>query len=232
VLTKENPFDLLKVTSGQVLDQQVGRQPCSACYKPRKYFCYSCLLPLPSLAPHLPRLHLPLKLDVVKHRQEVEGKSTAVHAAILAPDSVRMFVYPDIPDYNPTNTLLVFPGPESVALDQLVQGGKGEVEEVFPFERVVFIDSTWNQCHAICEDERIKNLPKVIIQSRNTMFWRYQAGKPKEYLATIEAIYYFNVDFHRLVLKKKYKGEYDNLLFFFKFMYEKIHQLYDSQTDS
>ena len=66
--------------------------------------------------------------------------------------------------------------------------------------------------------------------SRNTIFWRYQKGKPKEYLATIEAIYYFLVDFHNIVLKTGYQGEYDDLLFLFKFMYDKIHELYDHDS--
>ena len=78
------------------------------------------------------------------------------------------------------------------------------------------------------------------------MFWRHQKGKPREYLATIEvfdlymewftirhhfffqAIYYFMVDYHKVIVDKEYRGEYDNLLFFFKFMYDKIHQLYSS----
>lgn len=77
------------------------------------------------------------------------------------------------------------------------------------------------------------------------MFWRYQTGKPKEYLSTIEvknadnshvrifditnyfqAIYYLCVDYHTDVLEESYSGEYDNLLYFFKFMFEKIHNLY------
>ena len=36
------------------------------------------------------------------------------------------------------------------------------------------------------------------------------------------------VDYHKVISEKPYNGEYDNLLFFFKFMYEKIHQLYSS----
>ena len=36
------------------------------------------------------------------------------------------------------------------------------------------------------------------------------------------------VDYHKVILEKPYNGEYDDLLFFFKFMYEKIHQLYSS----
>ena len=83
------------------------------------------------------------------------------------------------------------------------------------------------------------------MEPRQTMFWRHQKGKPREYLATIEvvilymelltirhhffqAIYYFMVDYHKVIEDKEYRGEYDNLLFFFKFMYDKIHQLYSS----
>ena len=32
------------------------------------------------------------------------------------------------------------------------------------------------------------------------MFWRYQVGKPKEYMATIETVYYFCVKYHKVVL--------------------------------
>ena len=76
-------------------------------------------------------------------------------------------------------------------------------------------------------------LSTLLLPNKNLIiFWynyniRYQKGKPKEYLATIEAIYYFLVDYHRTVLRKEYDGEYDNMLFFFKFMYQKIHELYD-----
>ena len=88
-------------------------------------------------------------------------------------------------------------------------------------------------------------LPRVELEPRQTMFWRHQKGKPREYLATIEvhtcsenqrklilslfqAIYYFMVDYQKATSDEQYNGEYDNLLFFFKFMYEKIHQLYSS----
>ena len=93
-------------------------------------------------------------------------------------------------------------------------------------DKIVFIDSTWNQCHKISEDPRIRGLPRVMINSRHTLFWRYQAGKPKEYLSTIEAIYYLCVDYQKIILEEESDGKFDNLLFFFKFMYEKIHELY------
>ena len=38
------------------------------------------------------------------------------------------------------------------------------------------------------------------VLARSTVFWRNQKGKSAEHLATIEAIYYFMVDYHTHVL--------------------------------
>ena len=43
----------------------------------------------------------------------------------------------------------------------------------------------------------LANLPRVHIASYRTMFWRYQTGLSDQFLATIEAIYYFFVEWHR-----------------------------------
>lgn len=40
---------------------------------------------------------LPIKIDIVKHAREVNGKSTAIHATILAPDDVTIYTYPQFP---------------------------------------------------------------------------------------------------------------------------------------
>ena len=123
----------------------------------------------------------------------------------------------------------MFPGKDSKTLEAFKNSediNEEEEDRSYPYNKIVFIDSTWHQCYKISQDERIVDLPQVIIQSRKTLFWRYQTGKPQEYLSTIEAVYYLCVDYHELVIKKNYAGEYDNLLFFFKFMFEKIHQLH------
>ena len=122
----------------------------------------------------------------------------------------------------------------------------------------------------------ITDLPCVILQSRISQFWRHQNGSPRWYLATIEAIHQFLVEFHTAIWNSKsdnlqcistntdlplehstcetktegnvtnssekdytcdsandiscpYNGEYDNLLFFFRYMYSKIHTLYDHE---
>lgn len=68
----------------------------------------------------------------------------------------------------------------------------------------------------------LTGLLQIELKTRKTCFWRHQKGKPDTYLSTIEAIYYFFVDYHQEILKENYKGQYDNLLFFFSFMYTLI----------
>ena len=48
---------------------------------------------------HALSLQLPLKIDIIKHPSEVDGKSTSAHAKVLAPDDVNIYAYPCIPDY-------------------------------------------------------------------------------------------------------------------------------------
>ena len=43
----------------------------------------------------------------------------------------------------------------------------------------------------------------------------------------MEAIYYFCLDFHALFSETTYAGEFDDLLFYFKFMYNTIKNLYN-----
>ena len=66
------------------------------------------------------------------------------------------------------------------------------------------------------------DLTKVELKSQNSNFWRRQEGIPRSYLSTIEAIYYFMRDVHIIFLETEYANEYDNILFFFCFMYNKI----------
>lgn len=41
-----------------------------------------------------------MKVDIIKHPNETDGKSTAVHAKLLAPEDVHIYTYPCIPDYD------------------------------------------------------------------------------------------------------------------------------------
>lgn len=253
-LRSSEMLDNLAVDSYQFLDEIVARSSCPKCSKSRKFFCYTCYVPMDEIAAKIPRLKLPIRVDVIKHPREVDGKSTATHAAILAPEDVSIYTYPHFPNYeNKDKILMIFPGKDSSTLEEIVTrlgletgfdvdrckacptktasdsiSNDGDIlRRRFPFERVLLIDSTWNQVRSIRKDERLKGIARVELADRETCFWRYQRGKPRTYLATIEAIYYFLLDLHVHFIRPDYDGEYDNLLFFYKYMYEKIHTLYE-----
>lgn len=333
---EENPFPDLKITSSDFLDVLSGRSKCTKCQKSRKYYCYNCCVPVPEIEGKVPKVKLPLKVDIIKHPSEVDGKSTAVHAAVIAPDDVTVYTYPCVPDYDdPSKVVLVFPGEASITLADLAKkleintgndrqyhkrkacdckddgvvccaavkvprlkneesnvsdgdmcslhktsftnenldtSGKnkeestktnslekspkddlcakdkpdllhktsddfdsvGQQSALVPscgIERVVFIDSTWNQTKTICCDERLKGLQCLELKQQETKFWRHQKDIPNTYLSTIEAIYYFLREYHEHFIENKYNGEYDNLLFFFTYMYRKIRTLYDGGND-
>ena len=62
---------------------------------------------------------LPIKIDIIKHRREIDGKSTSGHAAIIAPDDVKVYTYPDIPNYDRNNTVLIYPSSSAVEVHKL-----------------------------------------------------------------------------------------------------------------
>ena len=70
------------------------------------------------------------------------------------------------------------------------------------------------------------DLQRVELTSQETKFWRHQAEKPRTYLATVEAIYYFAREIWELVEDSCYEGQFDNLLFYFCFSYNQIRKAY------
>ncbi|XP_043260443.1 tRNA-uridine aminocarboxypropyltransferase 1 [Colletes gigas] len=244
------PFRHLKITDAQVLNTIEGREICNRCYKSRKFFCYSCCLPVIA-EKYFPRVKLPIKIDIIKHAREIDGKSTAIHAAVLAPDDVRIYTYPDFPEIlDKEKTVLIFPSQTGISIESLFENkfkqGNNRIinrtKNTFPIKRAIFIDSTWHQTKTIYKDQRLRDLQCVILKSRISQFWRHQKKSPRWYLATIEAIHQFLVELHTCAFgtiegytdiedipetDQRYKGQYDNLLYFFKYMYEKIHTIYD-----
>ncbi|XP_072935907.1 tRNA-uridine aminocarboxypropyltransferase 1 [Epargyreus clarus] len=282
-----NPFEGLLITDSQILNKIDNRSCCSRCQKSRMYFCYTCFIPVPQLEGCIPHCKLPIKVDIIKHRREIDGKSTAAHAAVLASLDVNIYTYPEIPEYDPNSrTVLLFPGTQSSSVRELFSGKQNSksyseqlleqlplgynvgtlrtklfendnfVDEIYhveklPIDRLVLIDSTWNQSRGIYADKRLQSLPTVVLQHRASQFWRHQKGSPRWYLSTIEALHQFLLELHICAWGqseqystyltsqypihnpkddhpqcKPYNGEYDDLLYFFKFMYEKLHKLY------
>lgn len=307
----DKPFEGMRITNSDFLNDLINRSPCPSCGKSRMYFCYTCFVPVSILEGRIPTcsvrtltLHafvnfdkisigtysqviiyfqLPIKVDIIKHKREIDGKSTAAHGAVLAPNDVTVYTYPDVPEYSlDGKTVLLFPGAEAHTVQELFTGKQEKTyselllaelpagynvgtlmtkafynnndNQIFhvhnlPIERVVVIDSTWNQSRGIYADERLQKIPTVVLQNRPSQFWRHQKGSPRWYLSTIEAIHQLLLELHVcawgcsvgydseltkncLVHKEDhhqcnpYNGQYDDLLFFFKYMYEKLHTLY------
>ncbi|CAD7682246.1 unnamed protein product [Nyctereutes procyonoides] len=68
----------------------------------------------------------------------------------------------------------------------------------------------------------IDRLLQIELKTRKTCFWHHQKRKSVTFLSITESIYSFLVDYHTDILKKKYQGQYDNLLFFYSFVYQLI----------
>ncbi|XP_055526275.1 tRNA-uridine aminocarboxypropyltransferase 1 isoform X1 [Wyeomyia smithii] len=118
--TPPNPFSGMRIADTTFLKDVEGRSPCTVCGKSRKYFCYHCYVPVAELQGRLPSVKLPVSIDIIEHKNEIEGKSTAIHAAILAPNDVKIYTYPNIPDYRKEEqVVLIFPTPDAVPVSSL-----------------------------------------------------------------------------------------------------------------
>jgi len=223
--SSQNPFCEMKITSSDFMNNLKTRSNCKECGRSRKFFCYNCYIPVPELESLVPRVNkLPCKVDVIKHQMEGDAKSTAIHAAVIAPENVKIYTYPDFPDYETDGRVaLVYPGEEAVAMTSLTSKKGAEIE------KLVFIDSTWSQAKHIFKDPRLQGLPCVMLRTRNSVFWRYQRGKPDDHLATIEAIYYALIDLDRC-RDEIYDGHYDDLLFFFQYFHGKMTNIHFAKT--
>lgn len=92
---------------------------CDKCHKSRRFYCYSCFILSPQLEFHLPTISLPIRIDIVKHVKEIDGKSTATHAVVLAPNETRIYTYPTLPDDWPEDPNKVFFNLENLAFVSL-----------------------------------------------------------------------------------------------------------------
>ncbi|CAG8779342.1 396_t:CDS:2 [Cetraspora pellucida] len=225
-----SPFDSLKISSTEVLEKITKRTPCPKCDKPVKYFCYWCYIIVGCDSSELPRVKLPVKIDVIKHHKENDGKSTVAHAKIIAPDDVEIISYSQMPKIeNPDRMLLLFPGPNSKTLQEIPRSS---------FDKLLIVDGTWRQALNMARtNPELKNIRKVTINPQKTLFWRYQ-NKDENHLATIEALYYFLKEYSEVYEIPEeaihsdvngYDGRYDNLLWYFKYFYEFIQTTYRRQ---
>jgi DTW domain len=161
---------------------------------------------------------LGVRIDIVHHFLERRGKSTAIHAKVLAPDCVRFFDYPDFPDYRSAGaggaagsaddtpqlakTLLLFPKEGSRTVGEMT------ADEVNAVESIVVVDSTWAQAKHILADPRLSTLPCVRLGSEHrTEFWRYQ-DMGEDHLATIEVQLYVSVHTEHVTGLSEFIGKF------------------------
>ncbi|KAF5218632.1 hypothetical protein ECC02_008412 [Trypanosoma cruzi] len=210
------------------LRQQEGRRPCANCGKRRQYYCYDCLTVVHPES-HPPPLFLPLNVYVILHPGEFRGKSTSLAASTISPD-LHIVEYPKVPSsLELESTLVLYPSSQSTELS--------DIKDLDSVKNVVFIDSTWQQSKAIARDERVCRFKKVRIKSQMSLFWRFQNNDPT-YLATVEAIYFFLREFisnkrkHCAEESKEplYRGDVDDLLFYYINQYVAVQQRYSHDT--
>ncbi|KAF8975259.1 DTW domain-containing protein 1 [Entomortierella lignicola] len=188
-----SPFSQFDITSTSILDE-IPKQVCPICSKNVRYFCNKCLKLVPNCPPGsvVPQLKLPIRIDVIKHENERDGKSTALHAKILAPDHVDVYGWKSMPKYeNVDRLLLLFPSPGAKTLSEI---------DPESFDKLVVIDGTWEQANKMSKsDSPLLRMKRVTIAPHETLFWRHQR-KTDDHLATIEAIYYFLREYHETYL--------------------------------
>jgi DTW domain-containing protein YfiP len=173
----------LKLASYEHLAQQ-DRAACGTCGKRRKYFCYSCFEVIGD-RDLVPRVTLPVHLDVVFYPSEIAGKATSLHAAVLAgKENVSVHTFPQIPKFTPGEAVVLYPTVDAVRVDEMA------VEDLKRIKHVIVLDSQWQTVARMDAHESLEGLRRVKIRMYTTTFWRYQQVGP-HCLATIEAIYYF-----------------------------------------
>lgn len=221
---RRSPFFERKISSHDVL-RSVSRSrfACPYCQKSSMYYCCRCIYPDPRVLARIPKFtHLPFFIDILRHTRELSSKNTANHAKLLAPDYVNLYTYPDeYPPYDDTcdDVVLLYPDETSKPLSSL---------DFSKFKRILILDGTWSQANSMMiREPRLQNMRKIKIECAETNFWRYQHLGNK-HLSTIETIYYMLVQFHTAFEKREYGGEYDDMLFFFSYMYELIQNYYNS----
>ncbi|KJH48987.1 DTW domain protein [Dictyocaulus viviparus] len=214
--------------------QGLHKQMCTICGRKRKYFCYDCRVLLPGVFSPFVKVCetmtpakflltdsknikgiLPCAVDVIKHPMEKNSKSSAIHCKIVAPDQTRIFDLPNVVEYNKEekqkgggSDVLVFASPSAVSIEEFVM-------TFGPIKRFIILDCTWFQVNTMLKIPQIQGIPCVSLTKYHTAFWRPQHNVDKCSLATIEAIYYALKEYQEYGLKLPYKGEFDDLLYWF-----------------
>lgn len=206
-------FDDLKISNDH--PQPTNASKCKLCNKKQKLYCSFC-----GVGENHPFLKLPITAEIYRHPSESKLKSTACHLKILTGNEVYEYDGLErLKGLDPTTTCLLYPSDEAL-----------EVSELPPsIKNLIVIDGTWRQAKQVLKDIKTLKFHHVKIKNQKTRFWRFQ-NLSENYLATIEAIYYFFVEYYEAFESNgsPYDGRYDNLLFYFKLNYDLIQDYYNN----
>ena len=218
------------------------RVACPQCSRRCVFFCESCHIPL---GVSLPAVRLPLRVEILRGKEETDARSTASALASLSPD-VRIWRLPAFPpNVNPSRTLLLYPSPTSVPVSSI---------DVRDFDSLLVIDTTWGRAGGVLQLAELAQ-PFVHIHlggvagavAPHTLFWRHQPLGPA-CVSTAEATYYAlrGLEIARSRRERGdanagagivesadvassdglYDGRYDDLLFLFLAQYHRVQKEY------
>ena len=202
----------MKIASHDQLRECKERFVCPTCNGSRKYYCYTCFVPNPSITlPSVPKL--PFNLHIIKDPRELDGKSTAVQARILCgPDQV--CISEDFVDLDASAAVVLFPSKDAKQLYEV---------DWSRTSTVIVIEGTWSQAKTINRTIPA-SITRVTLPPARTSFWRYQS-LGEHCLSTIEAI-------HAIVSNvNRHGSNFDNLLWFFAFQYHLIQAAYKKDSN-
>eukprot|EP00301_Raphidiophrys_heterophryoidea_P005996 c12458_g1_i1.p1 GENE.c12458_g1_i1~~c12458_g1_i1.p1 ORF type:complete len:198 (+),score=38.77 c12458_g1_i1:1-594(+) len=163
---RELPSDI-HVSSGDALP--TSRSKCSKCSKSRLWFCPDCLVVMGS-ADAIPNVKLPLPVDIIHHPTEKLSKSSAPHVALMSKD-IALLDYPNVPEYDKSKTLLLYPSQEAKSVSEINLGD---------YNKVVFVDCTWTQAITIMGHANLQGLTHVKLEAQETAFWRFLSFLPPQ----------------------------------------------------
>ncbi|KAG1062829.1 hypothetical protein G6F42_027332 [Rhizopus arrhizus] len=98
LVREKSPFKDLKIQDDTVLYDMLHRQELIGMERSQ-----------------VPFVKLPVTIDIIKHENESDGKTTALHARVVADQDVGVYNWKKMPQYSqPERVLMLFPGPVSV----------------------------------------------------------------------------------------------------------------------
>jgi hypothetical protein len=134
-----------------------------------------------------PSVRLPLRVEILRGKEESDSKSTAAMVATSSPD-VRIWKLPAFPPFaDPRRVALLYPSPQSVPVTSL---------DAADFDALLVIDTTWSRAGGVLQMPQLA-APFVHVHLQgefprggpHTIFWRHQPLGPS-CLSTAEALYF------------------------------------------